>query len=72
MNISVEELIERQTKINSIDKSQRPSELIMTNQVLHHLESHSDSHCHCSGAATVLRNDQKITFSDFVNSLRAN
>ena len=64
------ELIKRQTKISSVDKSQRPSDGIMKSRILDYFDGYRDGHY--SGTATILKNDPKITFLDAVNSLRLN
>ncbi|KAI1001558.1 hypothetical protein K3495_g6644 [Podosphaera aphanis] len=69
VDVFAEELIKRQTKITSVDKSQRPSDLIMKNRILDHFDGYRDGHY--SGTATMLRNDPNVTFFDAVNSLRA-
>ncbi|KAI1005435.1 hypothetical protein K3495_g2784 [Podosphaera aphanis] len=64
-----EELIQRQTKIASIDSTQRPSDSIMKSRLLNHFDRTNDGYF--CGTITVLRNDPSISFSGAVNSLRA-
>ncbi|RKF65294.1 hypothetical protein OnM2_010023, partial [Erysiphe neolycopersici] len=63
-----QELIKLQSRISSVDKSHRPSDMIMKSRLLNHFDNYKDGYF--SGAVTVLRNDQSMSFFQTIDSLR--
>ncbi|KAI0992523.1 hypothetical protein K3495_g15662, partial [Podosphaera aphanis] len=63
-----QELIKRQSKIAAVDRSLRPTDMIMKSRLLNHFDNYRDGYY--SGAVTVLRNDLSASFSYTVDSLR--
>ncbi|KAI0998594.1 hypothetical protein K3495_g9602 [Podosphaera aphanis] len=63
------ELTKLQTKIASLDATQRPSDLAKKNRLLSHFDSYRDGHH--SGAVTVLRLDRSISFEKAVETIRS-
>ncbi|VDB93191.1 Bgt-20801 [Blumeria graminis f. sp. tritici] len=62
-------LTELQSRIASIDPSQRLSNIAKKNRLLNYFDSCCDGRY--SGSVTVLKLDKSLTFSDAVNSLRS-